>query len=144
MRPRTGRDYGCSIAEIRAQLEAWGGPWSIENVVGAPLRDPIMLCGSSFGLQVRRHRLFEASASLESRSCRHDLQPAPIDVTGTGSRRKGRRVDGRGGDSRKPRNIAEARTAMGISWMSRRELSQAIPPAYSEFIGRQIRNSLAL
>ena len=52
----TGKEYECYIERIRAKLKAWGGPYIIENVVGAPLINPVMLCGSSLGLRVRRHR----------------------------------------------------------------------------------------
>lgn len=114
-----------------------GRPWVIENVVGAPLKSPIKLCGSSFGLGVRRHRLFESNFALMSTGCRHDLQPEPIDVTGTGGPGGKPRTNG-GGLHRKPRNLAHAREVMGIDWMSRPELSEAVPPAFTEFIGRQI------
>lgn len=132
------REYACFIAETRNILIASGVPWVMENVIGAPLHQPIMLCGSSFGLNVRRHRLFESNFPLRSLACRHHEQPAPIDVSGTGARRIGPRMDGKGGNSRKPLNLAEAQSAMGIDWMNRLEISQAIPPAYSKFIGRQV------
>jgi DNA (cytosine-5)-methyltransferase 1 len=112
----------------------------IENVVGAPLRYPVMLCGSSFGLGVRRHRIFECigwDAGMVP-PCAHYLQPDPVDVTGTGGPRLTPRGDGRGGQCRKPRTLAHAREAMGISWMTRRDLSEAIPPAYTEWIGRRL------
>lgn len=123
---------------VREWLQWRGLPYVIENVQGAPLIDPVRLCGSSFGLRVRRHRLFESSAPIEGATCAHDSQPHPVDVTGTGGRRLGARTDGRGGNSRKPIDLADARDAMGIPWMSRRELSQSIPPAYTEWIGRQL------
>lgn len=129
------------IAPLRMMLLQVGLPYVIENVAGARghMLSPLTLCGSSFGLGVRRHRLFETSWQvMRPPQCRHDLQPEPIDVTGTGARRSGDRPDGRGGNSRKPRNLAEARAAMGIDWMNRNELSQAIPPAYTQFIGEQL------
>lgn len=129
------RDYPCFIAATRTRLKAAGVPYVIENVVGAPLVNPVRLCGSSFGLKVRRHRLFEASFPILSLPCAHEAQGQPIDVSGTGARRVKPREDGKGGNPNKPRNLAEAREAMGIDWMSRKEISQAIPPAYSEFIG---------
>lgn len=131
-----GKEYPQLIPATREKLKTSGVPYVIENVMGAPLINPIKLCGSSFNLGVRRHRLFEASFPIDAPACRHDLQLEPIDVSGTGARRLGARVDGRGGNSRKPRNLDEARAAMGIDWMNRRELSQAIPPAFAEHIGR--------
>lgn len=129
------REYPCFISAIRERLKGAGVPYVIENVVGAPLINPVMLCGSSFGLKVRRHRLFEASFPILELPCAHAAQGRPIDVSGTGARRLGARTDGKGGNPNKPRNLTEAREAMGIDWMSRKEISQAIPPAYSEFIG---------
>jgi DNA (cytosine-5)-methyltransferase 1 len=118
------------IGPVLDRLLATGLPYVIENVVGAPLNDPIMLCGSSFGLGVRRHRLFETSPRLLfAPRCAHELQPEPIDVTGTG---------GPGGRHRKPRNLEHAREAMGIDWMTRPELSEAVPPAYTEWIGTRL------
>jgi len=131
-------EYPDYIAPLRRRLSRFAFTWVIENVVGAPLISPFQLCGSSFGLGVRRHRLFESNVALLSPPCVHDQQPEPIDVTGSGARRSGPRLDGAGGNSRKPRNLAEAREAMGIDWMSRAELSEAIPPAYTEFVGEQL------
>ena len=125
------------IPIVRQMLKSSGVPWVIENVVGADLINPIRLCGSSFGLGVWRHRLFEMSdPPVLVPPCSHSLCPKPIDVTGTGGPFNGVRKSPGGGISRKPRNLEHARTVMGIDWMTRAELSQAIPPAYSEFIGR--------
>jgi len=132
-----GLSYGAPtlIDDIRGVL--WGRESVIENVIGAPLYDPIRLCGSSFGLGVRRHRIFETSmfsiALLPP--CHHAAQPEPIDVTGSGGPFYGKRRTGGGGVSRKPRNVAHAQEVMGINWMTRSELSEAIPPAYTEYIG---------
>jgi DNA (cytosine-5)-methyltransferase 1 len=138
------RDYPCFIEATRARLRAAGVPYVIENVVGAPLIHPIQLCGSSFGLKVRRHRLFEASFPILALPCAHEAQGQPIDVSGTGARRVKPRTDGKGGNPNKPRNLAEAREAMGIDWMSRKEISQAIPPAYSQFIGIAAKTFICL
>ena len=129
--------YQDLVGSTRTLLESTGLPYVIENVVGAPLRDPIMLCGSSFGLRIRRHRLFEANVSIMALPCAHHWQqdrifPA-LDAVG---RKKGGRsgivgVYGHGGDKRADLWPQE----MGIDWMSRQELTQAIPPAMTEHIG---------
>lgn len=134
------------IGVVRELLRDTGRPYVIENVEGArgELLNPVRLCGSSFGLGVRRHRLFETSPILACSvpPCAHYLQPEPVDVTGTGASRTGARTDGNGGNSRKPRNLSHAREVMGIDWMSRDELSQAIPPAFTQFIGARLLASL--
>ncbi len=122
---------------VRGMLTDAGAPWIIENVVGAPYETGIILCGSMFGLGVWRHRHFEASFILLSLACRHDLVPEPIDVTGTGGPCD-RLNKSTGGAHRKPKNLAHAQEVMGINWMTRKELSQAIPPAYTNFIGKQL------
>lgn len=132
-----GAKRGRLIPRVREMLRAAGVPYVIENVVGADLIHPIRLCGSMFGLGVWRHRLFEMSdPPLLVPECQHDRVRFPIDVTGTGGPFKGVRKAPGGGVSRKPVNVQHARQVMGIQWMTRSELSQAIPPAYAEFIGR--------
>jgi DNA (cytosine-5)-methyltransferase 1 len=130
------------IEPTRRALRATGLPYVMENVEGAPLLDPIMLCGSSFNLLVQRHRLFESNLFLMSMTCTHSLQvydkPALHRLTGhrkaTMSRVVGCYGHGRGkGDDKQAWS-----TAMGIDWMIRAEIAQAIPPAYTEFIGRQL------
>jgi DNA (cytosine-5)-methyltransferase 1 len=135
------QDYPKLIAEVRERLQATGLPWVIENVGGArsDLRNPIQLCGSSFGLRVWRHRLFEMShPPALTPPCAHHLQPAPLDVTGSGGPTLPGRTRTGGGVSRKPKDLADARDAMGIDWMNREELSEAIPPAYCEWIGHEL------
>src|SRR5215467_3605755 len=121
-------------------LEATGLPWVIENVVGAPLRSPTLLCGSMFGLNVRRHRLFETTFPVMTQTCHHNGQdeirayygkkgwlvwtPAAANV-----QKRGRRPLLRG-------SVDLAPADMGIDWMtSWDELREAIPPAYTEHIG---------
>jgi DNA (cytosine-5)-methyltransferase 1 len=142
LRHRTGKEYPDFIAPLRDLLVSAGCPWVIENVVGAPLVAPIMLCGSSFGLGVRRHRLFESNVSLSGQPCRHDFQPEPVDISGTGGSQKAPRKKATGGRGRKPINLTHAREVSGIDWMNRRELSQAVPPAYTEFLGHQLRRAI--
>jgi len=130
--------YPEMIERVRDVLERLGRPYVIENVAGAPLRNWVRLCGSSFGLGVRRHRLFETSWHVMfPPQCAHYLQPEPIDVTGTGGP-AARAAGGNGGIHRKPRNLAHAREVMGIDWMSRPELSEAVPPAYTEWLGAEL------
>lgn len=127
------------IPDVRERLQRWRQPWVIENVEGAKrvLVDPMRLCGSSFGLKVRRHRYFESSIWLTSLPCRHAEQGTPLGVYGD-------HADGftgrPNGTSRgvKARTVAEARNAMGMPWASWHGCTQAIPPAYTEHIGRQL------
>ena len=125
------------VPVMRDLLVASGKPWVIENVVGSPLIDPARLCGSSFGLGVRRHRVFEASFAIIPVPCDHKSQGQAVGVYGNPERREYRRPDGskRG---RKAGTTAEARSAMGIDWMEWHDLTAAIPPAYTEHIGRQL------
>lgn len=128
------------IAPMRERLIASGLPYVIENVDGAKgeLIEPVCLCGSSFGLRVRRHRWFETNWALAGKPCDHAWQNADkrfrlydhgrwfdsgiVHVFGTGG--------GKGAE-----HWAEA---MGIDWMSRAGLAEAIPPAYAEWIGAQL------
>lgn len=123
------------IPETRAALIASGKPYIIENVPGSPLINPIQLCGSSFGLKVRRHRLFESNLSLIGSECLHKEQGRPVGVYG--SLRDDIPHGGKTADS-----IDEAREAMGISWAIWSELVEAIPPLYTLYIGNQIRELL--
>jgi DNA (cytosine-5)-methyltransferase 1 len=132
------KTYPMLIPRIRELLSATGKPYVIENVPGAPLNNPVRLCGSSFGLRVRRHRLFESNVSLAGKRCDHKSQGQPLCVAGSGGKRVNRRVNDRGGACNYPRNILDARDAMGIEWMTRAELSQAIPPPFTEYIGSQL------
>jgi DNA (cytosine-5)-methyltransferase 1 len=128
------------IPATRALLQASGKPWAIENVPGAPLQFSVVLCGTMFGLgwqdaELRRHRLFETSSPLLAPVCQHKRKPRVIGVYG-----------GHGRDRRRTVNTQDyptsaRREAMGIDWMTGAELSQAIPPAYSEFIVRGLCNS---
>lgn len=139
----TDGSYPRLIEPVRAALQAIGKFYVIENVVGSDLIAPIRLCGSSFGLRVWRHRLFEMShPPALVPTCSHYHHPKPLDVTGTGGPSLKPRTAPGGGLSRKPSNLAEAREAMGIDWMTRPELSEAIPPAFTEWIGIQLLASL--
>jgi DNA (cytosine-5)-methyltransferase 1 len=121
------------IAATRHMLRKSRRPYVIENVGSAPLRASLMLCGSMFGLDVRRHRYFEASTALLGPPCDHDRQE-PRFRQATNRHNKRRTVEV--GVWRIP--LAVQQKAMGIDWMRLEELSEAIPPAYTEWIGRRI------
>jgi DNA (cytosine-5)-methyltransferase 1 len=128
-----GNSYPDLIANVRAQLRGTGLPYVIENVPGAPLIGPVQLCGSSFGLDVRRHRLFESSVALMAPPCDHGSQrPRFPPATNRANLRRTVEI----GVWRIP--LATQQQAMGIDWMALPELSQAIPPAYTEHIGRAL------
>jgi DNA (cytosine-5)-methyltransferase 1 len=126
------------IPATRERLLLTNVPWVIENVVGAPLRQPMQLCGLALGLKVKRHRLFASNFFVLVPPCpSHDQDYYVIFGHECRNRRHGEAAD------RKNR-IAVGREAMGIDWMTRGELSESIPPAYSEFIGRHVLHSLSL
>ncbi len=124
------------VAPCRDLLNRIGKPWVIENVMGAPLQDAAMLCGTMFGLKVFRHRLFEASFLLLSPT--HDKHNGSTGShRGYSTLRSGRNgfVCVAGHNFIREQGAA----AMGINWMgSRKELAQAIPPAFTEYVGRQL------
>ena len=115
-------DHPDLVPETRRLLTAIGGAWVIENVPEAPIRRDLFLCGTQFGLNVRRHRAFEMSIppSVLVPQCNH--QPTNLPFMHKGER-------------------AYA-DALGCEWMTNREGRQAIPPAYTEFIGRQLLAAL--
>lgn len=131
-----GREYPKLIEPVRTALQATGKPYVIENVERAPLSG-VILCGSMFGLRIergylRRHRRFETSFFVPQPPHMHS-GPAFG-------------VYGHGGHSGKHRmcNKAEAAEIMRIDWMNRDELAQAIPPAYTSFIGDWAMRALGL
>lgn len=115
-------DHPQLIPEVRAMLIANGVPWVIENVRTKALRNPTVLCGSAFGLRVIRHRYFETGGGLTlpvlTPVCRH-VDIVPFDHGGTYSE-------------------TAFRTAMGCNWMGAHEARQAIPPVFTEWIGRHL------
>ena len=131
-----GREYPDLLGKTRELLIATGKPWVIENVVGAPFQHWIMLCGMMFGLRTYRHRRFETSFLM--------MQPEHPKHT--------ERVLNRGydpnwtgfycvtGGCNAP--VAMMKETMGIDWMTRAELTQAIPPAYTEYIGKYLMQAV--
>lgn len=143
---RTGADHGTGwmLSHTLDQFEASGLPYVVENVEGARMPTSIILCGSEFGLGsggyvLKRHRRFAANFPLDRPgvcACRGiDARGRKIVVGGVYGH-SGNRSDGTGRGYKFTR--AEAREAMGIDWMSHSALAQAIPPAYTEYIGRQM------
>lgn len=125
------------IAETRRLLQATGLPYVIENVVNAPLVDPVRLCGSSFGLDVRRHRLFETNVPLTAPPCKHGWQTPRFQSLDGRQVAKGQlaSVVGVHGNCNYAGEFELRCKAMGIDWMTNAELTQAIPPAYTTHVG---------
>lgn len=139
---RFGHAYVDLYAATRARLADLGIPWVIENVLGAPYRSGLVLCGSMFDLDVRRHRNFETSHLMLALVCQHDRQ-ASGRFRSLDKRSPLSAVVGVHGHINY-RGEAEIRNAaMGIDWMTQPELTQAIPPAYTEWIGAQLLGYLS-
>jgi DNA (cytosine-5)-methyltransferase 1 len=121
--------------------------WVVENVPDAPMpAGSVTYCGSSFGLDVKRHRLFAASVPLLGPECNHDTWTPRFQSLDWKARRAGRlaRVVSVHGNLQGGADTLKLRQrAMGIDWMPNDRLTQAIPPAYTEHIGRQIITHLA-
>lgn len=133
------------VGATRQLLNAAGRPWIIENVEGAPMPDAITLCGTMFDLgaicadgvyrQLRRHRLFESSHPIHPPGpCAHVGHA--VGVYGNGGGRAGWHLSGYLADR------DEAAAALGTEWMTRRGASQAIPPAYTEWLGVQLLDAV--
>jgi DNA (cytosine-5)-methyltransferase 1 len=127
-----GNEHEDLIGPTRELLEATGLPYVIENVKGAPLIDPVVLEGQMFPeLNVHRPRLFETNWQFEAPL----LRPPPPRQTKMGRPPvdgEAMQIVGHFSD------VPAGRKAMGIDWMTQGELAQAIPPAYTEFIGAQL------
>ncbi|SFR75948.1 DNA (cytosine-5)-methyltransferase 1 [Agromyces sp. CF514] len=140
------------VGPTREALVASDKPYVIENVEGAPLMEPLLLCASEFGLRapdvdgvelaLKRHRLFESNVWLMGAGgCRHDGTQIAGSYTGSRHRKPEHRdnPERRGGYTPA---LTVRRELMGIDWMNEHELAQAIPPAYTEFIGHQLMTHL--
>ncbi len=119
------------IPQTREKLIESGVPYVIENVPGAPLIKPVQMCGSSFGLKVRRHRLFESNLELIGSVCDHKTQGKPVGIYGS-------MKDEIPGGGHTAKSIEQARETMGIDWMLWGDLVEAIPPRYTYEIGKQL------
>lgn len=131
------RKHPALIVLTREALIATGRIYIIENVVEAPLLNGIKLCGSSFGLDVRRHRLFESNLFLWGLPCNHSWQ-TPRFRSLDGRRPQLASVVGVHGHQNYAGELAIRQQAMDIDWMKNSELVEAIPPAYTEYIGEQL------
>jgi DNA (cytosine-5)-methyltransferase 1 len=135
------QDYPDLLPSTRMVLERCGRRYVIENVVGAPIRPDLVLCGSQFSLKVARHRLFELNwpGFLLTPPCAHAEDIVGCYGTGTSSWIRRKRI----AKGLKPHHAkAEQQAAMGLFHTSAEELCQAIPPAYTEFIGKQLLEQL--
>ncbi len=133
---------GYLLPAMRKRLSGQPTPWIIENVAGAPVRADFLLCGAMFRLRTYRHRRFEIdhrTATLLSvpHHPRHRVKSANRD-------RVNRLADGWNATVTGDPGAWLGPVAMGINWMTGDELSQAIPPAYTAFIGEQLLESLAV
>jgi DNA (cytosine-5)-methyltransferase 1 len=120
------------IAATRDRLA--GKHYVIENVPDAwrLLVNPVILCGTMFGLHTHRHRYFEAPAVVFALLPKCQRVKLPVVVTGT-TRRKTGRIE---------YSVAACREVLGIDWMTRKEIDETIPPAYTEYIGKQLMKAI--
>jgi DNA (cytosine-5)-methyltransferase 1 len=128
--------YPDYIAGLRELLDLSGLPYVIENVEGSPLRPAMVLCGASFGLRVYRHRWFEVSPGISVEPALHQVHA--MRVNRRGENRKEHWANG--GFMTVTGDVGSyvGPEGMGIDWMTGDELREAIPPAYTEFVGIQL------
>lgn len=126
------REHPDLIAPTRDALNATGRPWIIENVVGAPLHQPIELCGAMFGLRTYRHRIFESNIDIQA-----PTHPQHVARTVKMGRplKPGDFYHAVGNFS----SVEEIRADMGVPWMNRDGIRESIPPAYTAHLGAQLR-----
>jgi len=140
---RDGRHgTGWMLAATVQRVKAAGVPWIVENVVSPDVQMAgwwFTLCGSSFGLKVRRHRRFGSNVLMLAPGCRHDLQGTPLGVYGGGGHGPSTRPAGGGGTKARRQDYAEI---MDMPWAKWPEIAQAIPPAYTAWIGAQLIEAL--
>lgn len=130
-----GRKHPELIKPVRELLVAIGLPYVIENVPGAPLLNPVELCGAMFGLRTYRHRLFESNLPLSVP--RHPRHAHPTVKMGRPVR-EGDWYHAVGNFS----NVGYIRRDLDAPWMNRDGLRESIPPVYAEHVGRQLRRYL--
>jgi DNA (cytosine-5)-methyltransferase 1 len=135
-RPGLAEKYPDLIDATRQALLEFNKPWVIENVPGSPLNNPITLCGQMFGLELYRHRLFESNIDLDEPVHPDHVMPA----SKAGHWKPGTVMSISGHIA----PIAKAREVMGIDWCNREELAEAIPPAYTEYVGKQFMGWISI
>lgn len=138
---------GWMLGAIADRLSGFGVPWVVENVEGARMPAApchFRLCGSSFLLDVRRHRKFISSERILAPSCAHGWQQPRFQSLRNDMRKRGQLspVVGVHGSEQFPGDFEQRSAAMRIGWMTNAELSQAIPPAYTEWIGGQLAGTV--
>jgi DNA (cytosine-5)-methyltransferase 1 len=146
-------EYPELIPATRELLKLTDLPWVIENVVGSALVNPITLCGSTLcptivedgeRFVIRRHRLFETTFPVMAEPCTCSPHKGiTLGIYGGGTRQDTRKEANPGGGNTRKANKAQAQALMEINWMTRTEMCQAIPPAYTRFIGEQLQQHLA-
>ena len=141
------------LGPIRKRLVATGKPFFMENVEDAAwdMVEPVRLCGSAFGIRVRRHRLIEANFPIPPAVCDHEWQdthkPYKIYVgksrtDGLGYRESGIQQVYGGNHNVGGRSLFYKSVAMGIDWMTEKEINEAIPPAYTRYVGRYLMDAV--
>jgi DNA (cytosine-5)-methyltransferase 1 len=138
------KEHPLLIEPIRNKLIRSKVPYVIENVMGAPLVNPIVLCGCQFGLGVEgfrleRKRQFECSFAVDQPKCKDHSLPVIGMYGGHVRCRSSKFWRGTGADFPNQDKPALAKQAMGIDWMTMNEMSQAIPPAFAQYIGTAAR-----
>lgn len=149
MQKRTKAEHPLLIPAARELAQATCLPYVIENVEEARphMLEPVQLCGSAFGLRVRRHRLFESNVSLEGTPCEHEWQddlPCYRVYVGKSRIPAGFRTSGvmpvfGGNHLVGGQSLLNKSVAMGIHWMTEPELNEALPPAYTRHLGQQLK-----
>lgn len=138
---------GWMLAATAELLQASGVPYVVENVEGAkmpPAPCEIRLCGSSFLMDLRRHRKFVSSHQIVAPPCAHGWQTPRFQSLRNDMRKRGQLspVVGVHGSEQYPGDFEQRCAAMRIDWMTNAELAQAIPPAYTQWIGQQLAGQI--
>lgn len=154
LRAHGAREFPKLIEPTRAILNELGKPYVIENVKGADLRDPLLLCGTMFGLtaidddgtplEMWRHRLFESNMDLlPPMECQHGKYAEQVAGSYGGARRDKHEARHVRHGGYVPSKAIQAEL-LGIDWMAQAELFQSIPPAYAQHLGVQILERIAV